>query len=111
MNELLQIILSNLNSKQEEDIVVLDFENKNPITDYFVIATASNLRLNNALAEYIEEAVYKAGYKLKSIEGKDSRWILLDCYDVIVHLFVAEERSIYDLETLWGDVKRIRGLQ
>ena len=63
MNELLQIILNTLNSKQAEDIVVLDFENKNPITDYFVIATASNLRQNNALAEYIEEAVYKAGYK------------------------------------------------
>ena len=111
MSELLQVITETLNAKQAEDIVILDFENRNPITDYFVLATASNLRLNNALSEYVEEAVYKAGYKVRSIEGKDTRWILLDCYEVIVHLFVGEERAVYDLETLWGDVRRIRGQQ
>lgn len=111
MSELLQVILNTLDIKQAEEITVLDFEGKNPFTDYFVIATASNLRLSNALADYIEEAVYQAGFEVRSIEGKDTKWILIDCYEVIVHLFVGEERAVYDLETLWGDVRRIRGEQ
>lgn len=107
MSELLQTIVDTLKSKQADHITVLDFEGKNPITDYFVIADTSNLRLNNAVADYVEEALYKAGFEVRSIEGKDTRWVLIDCYEVIVHLFVNEERSVYDLESLWGDALRI----
>lgn len=111
MSELLETIYNTLDAKQAEEITVLDFEGKNPFTDYFVIASAGNLRLSSALADYIEEAVYKAGYEVRSIEGKDTKWVLIDCYEVIVHLFVGEERAVYDLETLWGDVQRIRGIK
>ena len=51
----------------------------------------------------------KAGYEVKHIEGlRDSKWILMDYGDVVVHIFEEEERGAYNLEKLWGDLPRIQ---
>ena len=55
-----------------------------------------------------DEAMYKLGFKAKSIEGnRQSTWILMDYGDIIVHLFSAEDRLFYNLEKIWSDGKRI----
>ena len=52
----------------------------------------------------VEECMHKAGAKLKNREGyANGGWILLDYYDIIIHIFVEEERSFYDLEHVWRD--------
>ena len=79
------------------------------ITDYFVIASASNDRQVKAICEEVEDRVKKAGGGApRTIEGlNDARWVLMDYGDWVVHIFLDEAREFYDLERLWGDVPRV----
>jgi ribosome-associated protein len=79
------------------------------ITDYFVIASASNDRQVKAICEEVEDRVKKAGGGApRAIEGlADARWVLMDYVDWVVHIFLDEAREFYDLERLWGDVPRV----
>lgn len=90
--------------KKGQDVTVLDLQGLSPLTDYFVIVSASNVQLTKAIAEHIEEAVEEAGGRLRHREGRDAaRWILLDFGDVVVHVFHHDEREFYSLERLWAD--------
>ena len=103
MNKL-KTIVKVLDEKLANDITVIDMSIDSPICDYFVIASASNERLLLALKDHIEEACDKEGYFVKNIEGrKNSKWILMDYGDIIVHLFDTEERKKYGIEKLWSD--------
>lgn len=103
MNKL-KTIVKVLDEKLANDITVIDMSMDSPICDYFVIATASNERLLLALKNHVEEACDKEGYFVKNIEGrKNSKWILMDYGDIIVHLFDPEERKNYGIEKLWSD--------
>jgi ribosome-associated protein len=76
------------------------------IADHFVIASAPNDRQVKAIAEEVERAVDLAGGgKPLRVEGMDAlRWVLLDYGDLVVHVFLDEERDFYELERLWADV-------
>lgn len=91
------------------DIVILDLRELTPLFDYFVIATGGSRRQLHAMSEEIDDALQQGlGDKRLSIEGyQDSRWILLDYGDVVIHLFDAETRDYYSLEHLWGGAKRV----
>ena len=105
---LLRLIVNKMNKHYATEIQVLDFRGISSDYDYFVIGSAQNGRLAWALVEYIKEELAKHGYGIKKVEGDhESRWILLDCDAIIVHLFVAEERSIYQLEGLWADIPHV----
>lgn len=105
----LKTIVQTLDNKLGKDIVVMDMSLNSPLCDYFVIATASNERLMQSLKDYVEEECDKKGYFVKSIEGrKNSKWILMDYGDIVVHLFDPEERKNYNIEKLWADQPRIR---
>ena len=107
MNKL-KTIVKVLDEKLANDITVIDMSIDSPICDYFVIASASNERLLLALKDHIEEACDKEGYFVKNIEGrKNSKWILMDYGDIIVHIFDQDERDNYNLEKLWSDMPRI----
>lgn len=100
----LKTIVQTLDNKLAKDIVVLDMSLNSPVCDYFVIATASNERLMQSLKDYVEEECDKKGYFVKNIEGrKNSKWLLMDYQDIIVHIFDPEERKNYNIEKLWSD--------
>ena len=92
-----------------QDIVVLDLRELTPMFDYFVLASGSSRRQLHAISEEIDDALEKGlGDRRLGIEGYDeSRWILLDYGDVVIHLFDAETRAYYALEQLWGPAKRV----
>lgn len=105
MNKLLNIVLEELDKKQAEDIKTIDLRNVNPFSDYFVICTAKNHRLALALVKAVKETVNKHNYAIRAVEGdENSDWILIDIYEVVVHIFVGEARFVYQLEKLWGDL-------
>lgn len=109
MSELLEILVKTMDKHHAQQIQVLDFHGVSSSYDYFVIATASNSRLAWAMVDYIEEELKLHGLTVRSIEGNpQSRWILVDCYDVVVHLFVNEEREVYQLDKLWGDLPQVK---
>lgn len=91
------------------DIAILDLREVTPLFDYFVIATGASRRQLHAISEEIDRVLeQEMGDKRLGIEGyNESRWILLDYGDVVVHMFDAPTRDYYSLEQLWGGARRI----
>jgi ribosome-associated protein len=92
-----------------QDIVVLDLTGVTPVFDYFVIITGNSRRQLHAMSEDIDNHLEKdLGDQRLGIEGySDSRWILLDYGNVVIHLFDEETRDYYALEDLWTDAVRV----
>lgn len=107
--ELLQIIYKAIDERLGEDIVTIDLRSVNPFNDYMMITTARNSRMAMSIVDNIEAKVLENGFDVKGIEGNDeSKWILIDCYTIVVHVFVQNERYVYDLEKLWLDQPRVK---
>lgn len=91
------------------DIVILDMRKLTPIFDYFVIASGTSRRQLHAMSEEIDHALEEGlGDRRMGIEGyAESRWILLDYGDVVIHLFEPDTRDYYAIEHLWGRAERV----
>ena len=90
--------------KKCEEVKILDVRGLTSITDFFVIVTADSERKAKAAAEHMIDELKEDGERPAHVEGMDAmRWILLDYIDVVVHIFMPDERGFYDLESLWSD--------
>ena len=91
------------------DIVILDFRELSQVYDFFIIATGISRRQLHAMSEEIDHALEEGvGDRRLGIEGySESRWILLDYGDIVVHLFDEETRRYYALEDLWAQAARV----
>lgn len=91
------------------DVVVLDVRGRSQVTDYTVIGTGTSDRQMRSAGEHVDELGSKTGMKLyrHTLRDPDSRWVLLDFVDVVVHVFEPDARLYYDLEMLWGDAPRV----
>jgi len=91
------------------NVVVLDMRHLTAMFDYFVLASGTSRRQLHAMSEEIDHALEQGlGDRRLGIEGyEESRWILLDYGDVVIHLFEPETREYYALEQLWGHAKRV----
>lgn len=97
-----------LEDKKANDIRIIDISTISSMGDYFIIADGSNRNQVQAMCDNVEEFMHTIGAPLKNREGySNGGWILLDYYDIIVHIFSNEERSFYDLEHIWRDGKVI----
>jgi len=77
--------------------------------DYFIICSGTSIRQTQSVAGMIQEAMKKAGQPIRGVEGEAvGRWILLDYYTIIVHVFLDEVRPFYALEKLWSDAPLLR---
>jgi len=102
--ELAKIAVDALEDKKANSIKIIDISAVSSMGDYFVIADGANKNQVQAMCDNVEEFMHKAGAKLKNREGySNGGWILLDFYDIIVHIFSEEERAFYDLEHIWRD--------
>ncbi|QPC84202.1 ribosome silencing factor [Phototrophicus methaneseepsis] len=107
--ELARHIVDVVEDNKAQDIVLLDLRPDTVIADFFVICNGSSDRQLRALTDYIREGL-KEDYKVRpfAVEGKpESGWVLLDYGDVVVHIFTAEQREFYGLESLWGEVANV----
>ena len=94
--------------KKAVDLIVLDLRKAAGFTDFFVIASGTNVRQVRAIADAVIETLSAEGIKPAHVEGYDrAEWILLDYFDFIVHIFSPDTRSFYGLERLWGSAERI----
>jgi ribosome-associated protein len=91
------------------DIIVLHVGDVLKVTEYFVIASASNRRLVNAIVEDIEEVLkIELDRAPARVEGvREQQWVLMDYGDVVVHVFLNEIRDFYEIERLYTDVPKI----
>ncbi len=98
--------------KKATDVVILDIRSQSVIADYFVICTGNNPRQIQAIASAVEDKLSEINVPAKGFEGKaDNGWMLLDCGDVIVHIFGPLEREFYRLERLWSAAPSVVYLQ
>ncbi|MFT9266797.1 ribosome silencing factor [Oenococcus sp.] len=106
--ELLERIVTAIDSKKAERIVALDIQNISFISDYFVIASADTSRQVKAIANELIDQLSQTGRAPLQIEGlSQGDWVLIDFGDIVVHLFTSEQRDYYKLEHLWSDAKTI----
>jgi ribosome-associated protein len=95
-------------SKKAADIVVLDIQPLSSVADHFLICSGTSDRQVKAIADAIEEELAKQGEKPRAIEGyQEATWILIDCIDLVIHVFDEDTRHFYDLERLWGRAARV----
>ena len=96
--------------KKAEDIAVLDVSALSSVTDYFVIASGTSEPHLRAIVDEITDVLREEyGLAPRAIDGTlQTSWVVLDYFDVIVHIMRQETRDRYDLETLWGDAPRVK---
>jgi ribosome-associated protein len=97
-------------NKKAEDIVILDLHKLSNITDYFVICTGSSEPHLRAIVDEIQDKL-EEDYQLtpRGTDGTiNTSWVVLDYFDVIVHVMRSDVRDLYNLEDLWGDAPRVR---
>ena len=106
--KLAELIAGYASDVKAQDIVELDLRGVLGYTDYFVIATGGSDRQVKAVHDRIHENMKKEhGLLPRRVEGlSESRWILMDYLDVIVHIFTPEAREFYRLEQLWGEAPK-----
>lgn len=97
--------------RRAEDLVVLDLRGLVDYMDYLVVATGRSARQNQSIVEHVaRELKREHGILPLSLSGKEpGAWICLDLVDVVLHVFDAEQRALYDLEMLWADAPRLDG--
>src|SRR6266542_3438159 len=97
-------------NKKAESIAVLDVRKVSGITDYFVICTGTSEPHLRAIVDEITEKLREEhAVRPRAMDGTlQTAWVVLDFFDVIVHIMRADVREHYDLEGLWGDAPRVR---
>ncbi len=100
-------------NRKAEDVVILDVRKLSSVTDYFVVATGtSEPHLRAVEDELVSRLRDEDGIAPNSTDGSaQSSWLVLDFFDVIVHVMRAETREKYDLEGLWGEAPRVRAVR
>lgn len=97
-----------LDDKKAGDLAVLDVSEQSSITDFLVIATATSEPHLRALRVELEKAFDAEGTRLVGQESaQESGWLVIDAFDVMVHLFLRETRERYALERLWRDATEV----
>jgi ribosome-associated protein len=103
-----ELAIHGMQEKKGNELVRLDLRNiKSSVADYFVICHADSATQVKAIANSVEEEVYKAiqqdPWRKEGLEYGE--WILLDYIDVVVHIFRTDKREFYGVEDLWGDAE------
>lgn len=113
VDELYALVMQQLDDDQAQEIVAIPLEGKSSVADHMVVASGRSSRQVAAMAQKLGEKVKQAGFGPVRIEGlPQADWVLIDCGDVVVHLFRPEVRSFYNLERMWsfegGELKQGR---
>lgn len=108
LDERVCMALRAASDKKAQEMVVLDLREIASFTDYFIIASGTNVRQVQAIADEVVEQLKKQGTRAARVEGyKTAEWVLVDYGDFIVHVFEDKARKFYDLERLWRDAVRV----
>ena len=101
-------VVKGMQEKKAQEIVGMDLrEVHNAFNDFFVVCSGTSDTQIEAIADSVDKEVWGSGkIHVHTVEGKANReWILMDYYDVFVHVFLKDQRDFFKLEELWGDAK------
>jgi ribosome-associated protein len=90
------------------EVVVLDVASVADFADYFIVASGRSDRQVQGITNRVIEELAKLGVRPLSVEGyEEGQWVLIDCGDVVAHVFYEPVRSTYDIESLWMRARRL----
>ena len=108
-NQIINLIPELLLDKKAKDIMVLDVKKITTLTDFFIICTSESNPQTKALKDHVYRELRALGQRPLNMEGSEnSGWIVLDYFNIIIHIFSKEQRDYYQIERLWGDAKIIK---
>jgi ribosome-associated protein len=108
--KLCDAIVKGMQEKKAVDILVMDLRKvKNAVADFFVVCSGNSDKQLDAIADSVDQEVFKSMKENPwHVEGKNNKeWVLLDYFDVVVHIFKKDKREFFALEKLWGDAEMI----
>jgi ribosome-associated protein len=106
--EVVKLCCRVLDDKKAGDLAVLDVAEQSSITDYLVLATATSEPHLRALRMELEKTLDAAKVRIVGMDiNQESGWMVIDAFDVMIHLFRAETREHYGLERLWRDATEV----
>ncbi len=106
--DIVNAVVRLLDAKKAGGIKALKIDNKTIIADYFVICSGNSSTQIRSIADEVEYQLSKGGLPFVRLEGNDSlEWKVVDCHDVIIHIFSNDAREFYKLEKLWADAEEI----
>jgi ribosome-associated protein len=104
----LLLCLNTALEKKAKNLVVLNVKKLSYLADYFLICSGGSDRQVQAISSSIEESMKKAGLRPAGIEGdRIGKWVLMDYYDIVIHVFLEPVREYYDIERLWSEAPRM----
>ena len=107
-SQLVKRIVGACSDAKGRDIVVLDVSKSFSVASYFVIVSGRSDRQVQGISNRILHDLHQVGFKPYSTDGlEQGQWVLLDCDDVVVHVFYEPLRSHYNLESLWASAKKV----
>ncbi len=107
---LAEIAVKAIQSKKVRQITMIDFDGvEGSLFEYYVLCTANSPSHVDALADETEKQIKEiTGISPRRVEGlQNCQWVLLDYFDVVIHIFLAETREFYNIEAMWKDVKQV----
>jgi ribosome-associated protein len=105
---LIAALVQALDDRKADDLRVMRVAEQSSITDYLIMGTGMAGPHLRALRVELEKVLDAAGAPIAGVDfGEDSGWIVFDAYQVMVHLFLPEQRETYQLEKLWGDAQEL----
>ena len=103
---LIKKIVSLIQEKKGYDIKIIDLKGISSLTDYFIICSSDSDPQTRAIANHIKKDLSRVKIKPFQIEGLEYMdWILMDYFNIVIHIFKKETREFYDIERLWADAK------
>jgi len=95
-------------ARKAENVQIIEVTDKVDYADFLVLMTGTSDRHVAAIAQNVESDLAQQGVRSLALEGLPlAQWVLIDFVDVVVHVFQAEWREIYDLDGLWMDARRV----
>ena len=107
---LAEIAVKAIQSKKGRQITMIDFDGvEGSLFEYYVLCTANSPSHVDALADETERQIKEiTGISPRRVEGlQNCQWVLLDYFDVVIHIFLADTREFYNIEAMWKDVKQV----
>ncbi len=105
--ELMRCAKEALLSKKAANVMVFDVRKTSPVTDYYMIASGATAAQLKALANAVTTSIKTAEFKIRVSGTPDDGWVVVDLFDVVIHIFQKEVREYYSIEELWADSPQV----
>jgi ribosome-associated protein len=98
MNPELKYVLNLLEDRHVKDIELFELDHQHPMFDFIVVGTVEVQRNMSTIIQEFKKAEKAGHIRIKAIDDRNNGWLLIDCYDLVVHIFIKEAREFYNIE-------------